>query len=651
MTRTKPTPRPTCSRRLAPAGLACGLVVVAAHHALAQSTGDNAVASAEDAFGTSTSHETIGVYDEGNVRGFSPRNAGNFRMEGMYFDIQGALGNRVIDGETIRVGPAAQGYAFPAPTGIVDLALRKADEKASITPFVSIDNFGSVGFELDTQCALAGKALTLASGVGVNDSHYSDGGGSNEFSIGLVPRWHPNRNVEVLAFFNHKQFNNETASTLFVPTGNFAPGGIDRGRYLGPEFARSDSHADTFGTVGDVVMGEWTLRSGLFHSQFGQDVGYSNVVLVDPDLGTQRQIFAYPGYRAASWSGESRLSRRIAEGPRLHLVTVALRGKSVDAHYGGGDSAIVGSGGINDFIDPPRPQFQFGAQTDDQARLATLALGYTLKWQGLGEFTAGLQRSRYNKRVANPGLPLERGESNVWLPSFSAAVPLTGKLALYGSYVRGLEDAGSAPGYATNANQVLPAIRTRQWDAGLRWAPNKDTSVVLGYFEIAKPYIDLDSANRFGVLGSQTHKGVEFSVTGNVTGDLRVVAGGVYLDPTVDAAPTIAQPVGRRPVNQQRLRARFNVNWTLPFARTVTLDAYVNHDSGTYATVDNAVYVHGSTRIGGGLRHTFKLGSHEFTARAELYNWFNAFELVPVGSGVYGYNTRRNFQGWLTTSF
>jgi hypothetical protein len=186
MTRTKPTERPTRSRWLGRAGLACGLAVAAAHPALAQSTGDNAVASAEDAFGTSTSHETIGVYDESNVRGFSPGNAGNFRMEGMYFDIQGALGNRVTDGETIRVGPAAQGYAFPAPTGIVDLTLKKADDKSVIAPFASIDSFGSVGLELDTQHPLAGKALTLASGVGVNDTHYSDGGGSNQFNIGLA---------------------------------------------------------------------------------------------------------------------------------------------------------------------------------------------------------------------------------------------------------------------------------------------------------------------------------------------------------------------------------------------------------------------------------------------------------------------------------
>lgn len=111
-------------------GLALPFALALHQPAFAQET-NNAVESAEDAFGTSTGHDQIGVYEEGNVRGFSLISAANFRMEGMYFDIQGGMGNRVIDGETIRVGPAAQGYLFPAPTGIVDLQLKKPGDAAA----------------------------------------------------------------------------------------------------------------------------------------------------------------------------------------------------------------------------------------------------------------------------------------------------------------------------------------------------------------------------------------------------------------------------------------------------------------------------------------------------------------------------------------
>ena len=96
-----------------------------------------------------------------------------------------------------------------------------------------------------------------------------------------------------------------------------------------------------------------------------------------------------------------------------------------------------------------------------------------------------------------------------------------------------------------------------------------------------------------------------------------------------------------------KFRSRFNVNWTLPFARSLTLDAYVNHDDGVFANVDNSLFAPGSTRIGMGARYKFKLGGKPVTARVTLFNIFNAYEVIPVASGVYSYNTRRNVQAWL----
>ena len=107
----------------------------------------------------------------------------------MYFDIQGGLGGRVIDGETIRVGPAVQGYAFPAPTGVVDLQLKKAGDKLSVAPFASFDSFGARGLEVDAQVPLIGKTLSLAAGIGVYDNHDARGTGSVGYNVGIVPRW------------------------------------------------------------------------------------------------------------------------------------------------------------------------------------------------------------------------------------------------------------------------------------------------------------------------------------------------------------------------------------------------------------------------------------------------------------------------------
>lgn len=496
-----------------------------------------------------------------------------------------------------------------------------------------------------------GKELSLAAGIGASDNRYPNGSGSVGYNAGAVLRWRPAPKVEILAFANHQKFSDETAQAIYITTGNFMPPRMQRGVFLGPEWEKSGSDSQTFGLVGHASLGDWTLRTGLFRSQAHFETGFANLVMVAPDSSTDRQVYAAPASEAGSWSGEVRLSRRFSEGPRQHLLSLTARGRSIDRYYGGGDLEDLGGAALDEVIDVAMPSFSFSALTGDYTRQSTGGLSYSLKWKGIGEVTAGIQRTHYVKRVADPLLPLARGTSDATLPYFSAAITPASNLAFYGSYVRGLEDSGSAPSYASNANQILPASRTRQYDFGLRWSPVKDTTVILGYFRITKPYIDIDTASFYGVLGEEVHKGIEFSVTSNPTKSVRIVAGGVWLDPTVTASPLIAQPIGARPVGQPQLRTRFNINWTPPFAKAITLDAYVNHDSGAYGTLDNSVYTPGSTRVGFGGRYRFKAGGRDFTARLVLYNAFNVFQFVPVGSGVYFYNTPRNAQFWITTEF
>jgi iron complex outermembrane recepter protein len=68
------------------------------------------VTSAADAFGSSVGNERVGIYNAFSARGFSPVQAGNVRLEGLYFDLQTGFSNRLISGINMRVGISAQGY-------------------------------------------------------------------------------------------------------------------------------------------------------------------------------------------------------------------------------------------------------------------------------------------------------------------------------------------------------------------------------------------------------------------------------------------------------------------------------------------------------------------------------------------------------------
>jgi iron complex outermembrane receptor protein len=88
--------------------------------ARAQHASDNPVNSADDAFGLTLGLESVGLYNPGSVRGFSPISAGNVRIDGRYFDLQGAPSNRVVEGSTIHVGVGEIGCG-PCSQGLLQV--------------------------------------------------------------------------------------------------------------------------------------------------------------------------------------------------------------------------------------------------------------------------------------------------------------------------------------------------------------------------------------------------------------------------------------------------------------------------------------------------------------------------------------------------
>jgi iron complex outermembrane recepter protein len=135
---------------------------------------ENAIRTAQDAFGTSIGRETIGLYNAQNIRGFSPISAGNARIEGLYFDQVWGLTSRIRRSTTVRVGISALGFPFPAPTGIVDYSFRTPGREVSLGLAVGTDSYGATFVEADGVVPFAGDQLAIGvGGAGYYNSYYN----------------------------------------------------------------------------------------------------------------------------------------------------------------------------------------------------------------------------------------------------------------------------------------------------------------------------------------------------------------------------------------------------------------------------------------------------------------------------------------------
>ena len=598
--------------------------------------GENAVRQAGDAFGTVIGHEGIGIYDESNVRGFSPLVAGNVRIAGLYFDPVFLPSDRISGATVIRVGPTVFGSPFPSPTGIVDLGLRVPGDTAGTSVQMFVDSFGTRTLEADVALPLSDR---FSLGIGGTIDHDRAGDGTRDYYYegALIARWRPAPGIEFVPFVSLAHTPFREAATIYLPAGETLPPRLPRAFWNGPRWQRTRETALNAGGVlsADLAPG-WALKAGLFRSSAAYFEDYTNLLTdVQADGRARSEVIVDPPLLYASTSGEVRLTRSWADGKRHHQFHLAVRGRDARRRFGGAQTIDLGPATLTTPITAPQPAAEFTDQERDRFRQWTLAAGYEGRWDGVGELSLGLQRSDYRKRIGGAdGADGAVTETRTRPLLFNAniAITLTPRLAVYGGQVTGLEESGVAPGNATNRNEALPATRTRQWDAGLRWNPVGDLRLVVGLFEVTKPYFNLDAANSFRQLGEVRSRGLEASFSGPVTPHLNVVAGAVLLSPRITAN---VPGVGRRPVGAVNATCTLSADWRPPWLPGVSFDAGVWHVSSRTATVSNLVAIPAQTFVEIGGRYRFKLAGASATLRVEVENLFNRQGYDLYGAGAY----------------
>jgi iron complex outermembrane receptor protein len=230
-------------------------------------------------------------------------------------------------------------------------------------------------------------------------------------------------------------------------------------------------------------------------------------------------------------------------------------------------------------------------------------------------------------------------------------VYLSSKLAIYGGFTRGLEESDVAPANAINRNEAPPAIITRQFDLGFRYALAPGLSLVAGYFNVEKPYFNLDTESRFRRLGTVTNRGFEASIAGRLATGLTVNAGATWLPAKVSGEQVEAGLIGDRPIGNFKLRTLANVNWEFPWHKPLTLTARFESTSSRVSNRANTLFIpaRSVTSLGGRYRTSF--GKTPVLIRATVDNIFDKFGWGVGGSGFFFPNAPRRFSVTVAADF
>lgn len=632
--------------------LLAGAFLVLPGTAFAQRTTENPVTQSADAFGKAVGNEKIGLYSTDDIRGFNPIDAGNVRIEGLYFDHIERVSSRVVEGSTVRVGAAAQGYAFPAPTGIVDYALTLYQGKPEASFQMERGPYGGVAGGGETRFALAGQKLGMSIGAGFREQVRPEGGRNQFRNLGTTLVWRPYAGAMLAAFAGGYTNRDDEAHVILYPAGDALPPIVPRGVFLGQSWTDRNSILKTSGIIGKFPTGNWLFEAGLFDFSMKNRTNFADLLKgVTPDgLVASRTILYDPGSRTDSLSGEGRITRFWRAGSIEQRVVLSARGRIKDRRFGGTQRINLGpsSAIVADFRAAPilLPQ----EKDKDHVQQMNWGLAYGLKWLARGSLDVSVSRAEYTKKLdfVDPRLPIVVTKDNPILVTAMGSVNLAPRLTLYGGLVRGLEEALIAPDVAVNRSEAPPAIRTRQADLGVRYGITPHLTLIAGLFSVKKPYFNLDPSARYRQLGTVDNRGIELSLAGSIAPGITLVAGSLFLDPQISGEAVEANLIGRQPVGSTKRRSIANLDWRFAQGKSpFSLDVAFESVSARMGNAANSLVAPPRETLNLGSRYRFKLDGHSLLLRTQIFNLFNDYGWQVSSSGGFTYANGRTYMAQL----
>lgn len=633
-------------RRISRVGAAALTFAAAAAPATAQ---DNAVASAVDAFGERAGIEQSGLYTESQVRGFDLNDSGAYRIDEAYFSRAQGLDDTVLAGVGVRVGVNAARLPYPAPSGVVNYRLREAGPANELRLGAGLRDFGTRVLQGDL--SLRAGALSLAGGfIWRPDWRLARGERGSARNAGAVVGWTiaPGHLVRLFGSINDREYDGDYA---VIATGGAIPPNLRPLHQYSPSWARTIGTTINLGLLYRGRLHAFTVDASVFRSRFSLDNADNTLISADAEGNATAVTLRTPerAYRIAN-TGEIRLARGFDTGDFGHHVTLAVRGRRTVTELATSLAIPLGAFDLTTGDPPDVPERPWsGTRGQDSVTQYIASLGYGLTWRDRVQLRFGVHRTRYDKTVrSTSGITSER-VSNTTDFNVSAVVNLTDRLALFGSWVTGLEESGSAPASAVNREEVLPPVQTEQVELGARYALTPRLTLIGALFDVSKPSQGFRLDRTFGVVGQVGHRGFEVSIAGEITRSTSILAGLVAFDSEVTGELVDAGLVGSNDVGVSQVVAnativrRFGPNWSL--------DATLSYLGERWVDTANSFRAPAVTTLSLGLRHRFRLGGRPADLRVLGSNLLGEEGYLVASSGLLSPVPPRTVRAVLTVSF
>lgn len=504
--------------------------------------------------GVSRSQLNGATYDNVAIRGILVENRTSYRLNGS-LPVINLVDLPLENKERVEVlkGVGALYYGFAPPSGIVNLVTKRpTTDLATLSAAVTNRGATNVHADISRRFGTAGIRVNAAAGLVETGIRRFDG---SRQLLSLAADWQPTDRLSFRVDAEHvvKDVTEPAAIQLLPVAGGVLvlPPIPDPRTNLADRHLRYDAWATNLLARADYRVSDAlaiTVEGGQAVTERDRDFSQLEAYSLATGEGRLR-VFQTRDQRFRNRNVRAEAAAAFATGPVTHALIAGATGNWRFQNGRANRTTVLSQ----NLFEPRRlalPVLDASILTTAPLNIRDLG-AYVVDRATLGpvQILAGLRYSDY-RSIARSAAGVEtRFALDKWTPSVGAIVKPSRDLSLYATYLEGLEEGGTAPANTANANDVLPPAISKQYEAGIKGEVLDAVTFQLAAFQVTRPSAFTDPTdNRFKLAGRARYRGLEGSVTGEITNRLSLYASGQYLDAETRRA---VNPLleGRRPEN------------------------------------------------------------------------------------------------------
>ncbi|MBP7338676.1 TonB-dependent siderophore receptor [Niveispirillum sp.] len=632
--------------------------------------------------GVTSSQTSPVVYSNLAIRGINVENRGNYRLNGS-LPIINLTDLPLEDKDRVEAlkGASALYYGFTTPSGVINLTMKRPTDQTLVTTNVNGNSHGAAGGHVDLSgtYGMFGARVNAVyarvdSGIDYTRGDRSLISGAFDFkptddlTISLDVE-HINKDVVEPAIFRFTQ----PTSTAANPYPSIAlPPLLKPGTNFGPDWGNNDSReTNVLGHVNWRINDAWAATFDYGTSKLRRERRFSYLIPTNIATGAGTLNVGLQASRFKNENMRGELAGAFFTGPLEHELLIGAS-RNIRDQFSPSTINIDCRGGIStratpatcaqnfftphSIIETPMPA-SFTATTsriDDIGYYAFDRIKYD-EWLSL---LVGVRRSDYTESVRGGATTFEAEPTSV---SYGAVVKPVSWVSLYGTYIEGLESTPAAPSTVANVGVQLPATTSTQYEGGVKVEPYRGLLLQAAYFDISRAATFVNGANLYVQDGEYRYRGVEASVTGEITSELSVYASAMFLKARVESgAPSSTAANGAFTPTIVGKRVENTPKTTLSLSAQYKLDEWVEGlsvNGGAYYTGKRAInplnqaFIPSYTLYNLGGAYQFDLQEQPVTLRINAENITNKRYWASTGALLLAQGAPRTVKFQVGTTF